>query len=146
MVLLSSSLPVSFGASTPGDPLVGGAFQSAAVLTTAGAAGAAAGADAGGAAGGVVAAAGAPGGGADDAHPVASAVGKVARSRAVACTGTRRFVISVLGAKGTGSRPAGENYPERKTLGSAAIARAVYSGSSPQTSWPRTYPVIRSWG
>ncbi len=58
-VLSSSSLPESFGTSTPGEPLVGAAFQSAATLTTAGTAGAA---EAGGASA-AAGAAGAPGAG-----------------------------------------------------------------------------------
>src|SRR6478609_10963845 len=67
VVLLSSSWPVSLGASTPGEPLVGAAFQSAAdptagaVAGAAGGGGAVAAAPAGGVAGAVVVGAGAAG-------------------------------------------------------------------------------------
>src|SRR3954470_6940012 len=44
LTFLMRSWPDSFGTSMPGDPLAGGAFQSDAALTTAGAAGAPAGA------------------------------------------------------------------------------------------------------
>src|SRR4051794_22000923 len=44
VVLLSSSCPLSLGASTPGEPLVGAAFQSGAEPTAGAAAGGAAGA------------------------------------------------------------------------------------------------------
>src|SRR6516162_10412585 len=64
VVLPSSSCPDSFGTSTPGDPLVGGAFQSAAALAGPGA-GAAGAAAAGGAAVGAGAAAAVVDGGVD---------------------------------------------------------------------------------
>src|SRR5215831_4508682 len=52
VVLLSSSLPDSFGTSTPGEPLVGCAFQSGALPTTAEPGGGAAGGGVAGAVGG----------------------------------------------------------------------------------------------
>src|SRR6187551_3610417 len=63
-VLPSSSLPDSLGTSTPGEPLVGAAFQSAAVPTSA----AAAGGIPGPGGGSVAIGAGADGAGGGDAH------------------------------------------------------------------------------
>src|SRR5262252_4809634 len=67
VVLLSSSLPDSFGASTPGEPLVGVAFQSGALPTSAEPGGAAAGGGVAGAVGGAAVAPG-PAAGGDDAQ------------------------------------------------------------------------------
>src|SRR5262252_1632177 len=109
VVLLSSSLPDSFGASTPGEPLVGCAFQSGALPTLAEPGGTAAGAGVAGAVG--VAAAGAPAAGAGGEEAQAASPhtttndGTKPRRRAGANANESR-VMGILRLEGTGVAPA----------------------------------------